>query len=72
LDKTESAKKYDSDLPQDLFGQLALVSRYDAHFARDMYRMAGLLLLLRKGGKAALEQLITDGVEFTKLQKIGK
>lgn len=68
-DEFEIAQRFESDLFQDLFRQLALVPRYDAHFARDMNRMAALLLLMRNGGNAALEQLIVDGLDFTKFRK---
>lgn len=72
LDEFENAQRFDSDLPQDLFRQLVLVPRYDAHFARDGNRMAALLLLMRKGGNAALEQLIAAGLDFTKVQGVRK
>lgn len=31
-----------------------LIQRYDAHFSRDFYRTAGLLMAMREGGKAGL------------------
>ena len=42
--------------PADLLRQLALVARYDAHLSREMYRALGMLMILRSGGEAALEQ----------------
>ena len=44
-----------AELPRDLLGQLVLAQRYDRHHAREMYRSLALLLLLRRGGEAALE-----------------
>jgi hypothetical protein len=68
----EIAQKCDVDFSQDLFRNLALAQRYDAHFAREAIRWAGLLLVMRKGGKSALERLVFDGIEFVKSQRRGK
>jgi hypothetical protein len=43
------------ELPRDLLRDLVLVQRYDRHHSRELYRALGLLLLLRRGGEAALE-----------------
>jgi hypothetical protein len=43
-------------LSPDLLRQLVLVARYDRHFAREMYRALGMLLVLRRSGQAGLEQ----------------
>ncbi len=42
----------------DLFRQLVLVERYDRHFSREMYRALAMLLILRSGGEAGLQQCI--------------
>ncbi len=44
-----------TELPPDLLHQLVLAQRYDRHNAREMYRALALLLLLRRRGKAGLE-----------------
>jgi len=44
-----------TELPPNLLGQLVLAQGYDRHYAREMYRALALLLLLRRGGEAALE-----------------
>jgi len=62
----------DASFSQDLFRDLALAQRYDAHFAREAIRMAGLLLVMRKGGKSALERLVVDGIDFVKSQRGSK
>ena len=43
------------ELPPDLLRGLVLAQRYDRHHSREMYRALALLLLLRRGGQAALE-----------------
>jgi hypothetical protein len=43
------------DLPPDLLHNLVLAQRYDRNHSREMYRALALLLLLRRGGEAALE-----------------
>jgi hypothetical protein len=68
----EIAQKCDVDFSQDLFRNLALAQRYDAHFAREAIRWAGLLLVMRKGGMGALERLVVDGIDFVKSQRRGK
>ena len=45
-------------LSGEAFRQLALVARYDGHFSREMYRALAMLLVLRNGGAADLEQLV--------------
>jgi hypothetical protein len=42
-------------LPSDLLHGLVLAQRYDRHHSREMYRSLALLLMLRRGGEAALE-----------------
>lgn len=42
-------------LPRDLLRDLVLVQRYGRNHSRELYRALGLLLLLRRGGEAALE-----------------
>lgn len=54
-DKQSEAPPLLAELPAELLGQLALAQRYDRHYAREMYRALALLLLLRRGGEAALE-----------------
>jgi hypothetical protein len=72
LNEFEIAQKFGTDISEGLFRELALAQRYDSHHAREATRMFGLLLVMRKGGKAALEQLIIDGLGFTKIPKVGK
>jgi hypothetical protein len=72
LNEFEIAQKFGTDISEGLFRELALAQRYDSHHAREATRMFGLLLVMRKGGKAALEQLIIDGLDFTKIPKVGK
>jgi hypothetical protein len=48
------------ELPPDLFRELALAQRYDRHHSREMYRSLALLLLLRRGGEAALESWASE------------
>lgn len=43
------------NLLPDLFQQLSLAQRYDAHFSREMLRYLGFLLLLRNKGGSGLE-----------------
>ena len=49
-------------LPQplgaDTLHELALVQRYDRHFAKEMYSALALLLILRKRGEAGLEEAL--------------
>ena len=45
-------------LSADLLRQLALAARYDAHFSREMYRALAMLLMLRSGGEAGLDQCV--------------
>jgi len=68
----EFAQNIDTEFSEGLFHKLALAQRYDSHYAREASRMAALLLVMRKGGKAAIENLIGEGLEFTKIQKLGK
>jgi hypothetical protein len=43
------------ELPPNLLRGLVLAQRYDRHHSREMYSSLALLLLLRRGGEAALE-----------------
>ena len=45
--------------------QLALVQRYDRHFAKEMYQALGLLLIVRRSGEAGLEKAFANilGIE---------
>jgi len=52
----DSSGTGEAHLSTDLVRQLALVARYDAHFSKEIYRALTLLLILRNGGEAALEQ----------------
>lgn len=72
LAEFDIAQKFDSELSEDLFRGLALAQRYDAHHSREEYRAAGLLLLMRKGGEAALLKIIGDGLKFAKIKREGK
>jgi hypothetical protein len=55
----ESSGASETHLPADLLRQLALAARYDAHFSKEMYRALALLLVLRNGGEAALDQCVS-------------
>ncbi len=68
----ERAQNIDTEFAQELFHKLALAERYDSHHAREASRMLALLLLMREGGEAALEKWLRDGLEFTKIQKLGR
>ena len=48
------------ELPPDLLRQLVLAQRYDRHHSREMYRSLAVLLLLRRGGEAALESWASE------------
>jgi hypothetical protein len=54
----DSSAASEAHLPPDLLRQLALVTRYDAHFSKEMYRALSMLLILRSGGETALEQCV--------------
>jgi hypothetical protein len=54
----DSSGAGEAHLPADLLRQLALAARYDAHFSKEMYRALALLLVLRNGGEAALDQCV--------------
>ena len=69
LNEFDGAQGFDSGLPQDLFHDLALVPRYHGHFAHEEDRMLVPLLLMRKGGEAALVKWICDRIEFPKTRK---
>jgi hypothetical protein len=56
----------------DVLRGLALVTRYDAHFARDLNQKAALLILLRDGGDDALLQLLGEQFDANKLHHGGK
>jgi hypothetical protein len=71
MNEFEIAQKFDTDISEGLFRELALAQRYDSHYAREATRMFGLLLVMRRGGKAALEKLMVDGLEFTKIPREG-
>jgi hypothetical protein len=72
VSESEIAQKFDADVSEGLFHELALAQRYDSHHARVATRMFGLLLVMRKGGMSALEKLIVDGLDFTKIPREGK
>ena len=72
LNESEIAQEFGTDISEGLFRELALAQRYDSHYAREATRMFGLLLVMRKGGKAALEKLMFDGLDFTKISREGK
>ena len=46
------------NFPPDLFQQLALAQRYDAHHSREMVRYFGLLSLLKNRGEVGLEECV--------------
>jgi hypothetical protein len=48
------------ELCPDLLRELVLAQRYDRHHSREMYRSLALLLLLRRGGEAALESWASE------------
>jgi hypothetical protein len=54
----DSSGVSETHLPTDLLRQLALAARYDAHFSKEMYRALALLVILRNGGEAALDQCV--------------
>lgn len=47
-------------LPPDLLHGVVLAQRYDRHHSREMYRALALLLLMRRGGEAALESWASE------------
>jgi hypothetical protein len=57
------------ELPPDLLRDLVLVQRYDRHHSRELYRTLGLLLLLRRGGEAALEDWASEMLGSGKTRK---
>lgn len=59
-----SPERANVTVPAGVFRQLLLVQRYDAHFSKEMFRCFGLLLLLRNGGEAGLEQAIAKMLGF--------
>jgi hypothetical protein len=69
LNGFEIVRGFDSDLPQELFRELALVPRYHGHFAHEGDRLLVPLLLMRRGGEAALLKWMLDGIGFTKTRK---
>ncbi len=54
-----------ASLDEDVLRELALVTRYDAHFGKEMYKAMGLLLVSRRHGHAGLEAAFCNllGVE---------
>jgi len=54
----DSIETSEAHLSADLLRQLALAARYDAHVSKEMYRALAMLLILRSGGEAALEQCV--------------
>jgi hypothetical protein len=60
IDQPSESIPLAEELPSDLFRRLALAQRYDRHFSREMYRSLALLLLMRRGGEAALESWASE------------
>jgi hypothetical protein len=58
LPNGQEAAPIHETLPADLFHELVLVQRYDRHFSREMYRALSILLVMRDGGEAGLQQYI--------------
>jgi len=56
-------------LPPDLLRGLVLAQRYDRHFSREMFRSLALLLLMRRGGEAALESWASEMLDAEQSQK---
>ncbi len=54
----ETRENANGNFPPDLFQQLSLVQRYDAHYSRAMLRYLGFLLLLRDRGESGLKGCI--------------
>jgi hypothetical protein len=57
------------ELSPDLLRELVLVQRYDRHHSREMFRSLALLLLLRRGGEAALEDWASEMLGSGKTHK---
>jgi hypothetical protein len=63
------AIQLNAELPPDLLRGLVLAQRYDRHHSREMYRSLALLLLLRRGGEAALEDWASEMLGSGKTHK---
>jgi hypothetical protein len=59
------------ELPPDLLRGLVLAQRYERHHSREMYRSLALLLLLRRGGEAALESWASEMFGATQPRREG-
>ena len=59
-DQPVDAIPSNEELDPDLMRGLLLAQRYDRHHSREMYRSLALLLLLRRGGEAALESWASE------------
>jgi hypothetical protein len=57
---TSETASFGEQLPPDLLRELVLVQRYDRHHSREMFRALAVLLLLRRGGEAALESWASE------------
>jgi hypothetical protein len=63
------AIQLNAELPPDLLRGLVLAQRYDRHHSREMYRSLALLLLLRRGGEAALQEWASEMLGSGKTHK---
>lgn len=54
----ESGGISEARMSADLLRKLALAARYDVQVSKEMYRALAMLLILRSGGDAALEQCV--------------
>ena len=54
----DSVSTNEAYVSADVLQHLALTARYDAHYSKEMYRAMGMLLILRSGDKAGLEQCV--------------
>jgi hypothetical protein len=59
-DQQSEAAQYGGELAPELFRELVLVQRYDRCYSREMFRALSLLLILRRGGEAALESWASE------------
>ncbi len=69
ISELEFSEDADSEFSQDMFHELALAQRYDAHYSREANRMLVILLGMRKGGMTALDELPPDKQGLSKIQK---
>jgi hypothetical protein len=52
----------ETELSPELLKQLVLLQRYDTHFAREMNRALGVLLILRESGEAGMARCVSKAL----------